>query len=933
MTEIVLIIDSFIDVKQMDSALLDLLRKNHEQNASEFTHLTTYGPSSKWSIPDANCESFWRSYCDLIGHGKDGNYCLAEMPKKHMPIMAEFTLRFHPLEGQNTETYRYDFLLSVVYCFQQAILRVLQISDRAIELICCVLDSEEYLEDNLIVSRFKLHFPYCKTEASVQTRVLRPLVLQILRTENVISRLAHQPVNNWETIIDPYTVENPSIMYGSSSLPEVPPLKMEYIFHRIEQENIDTSQAHLIELEDAFFPGNHEHVQNGIVHASLFAGDKELEYWLPMFMSISYWKGVTISKHTAPELMRMGNQPSTERQNLRLTNANTNTDSPAGEEEMGEIAERFLPMLSRERVEGDHFWLDVGRALYGTFEGQERGLQLWIQFTERSDDHTAEECQTLYPTFYNTILTVKTLAWYARQDSPDEYEKWHKDWYTPILERATSGLDTDVAEALYRVYWLDFACASLGKGSLYYFTNHIWKKLDNGHTLRTYISGDFITIFEKYRTVVSVRIQDSTDRRFKDSAEILVKKISNLITKLKKRTFKNNVLSESLEKFYIDDFDRKLDSNPDLMGMVNGVMEACDMEAVMRPGKPEDYVSKTTGLIWRYDLHWKHPLVIRLLDWLTKVFPNKQLLDYFGKISGSCLKGKNSDKLFPIMTGSGDNSKSMIKKVFESAFGAYCITFPTTLFTTKRAGGGPDPAVARSKYAHVAFAQEPDADDPLKNGTIKEMTGGDRFFARFLNDNGGEIDPMFTLFLMCNTVPIIPHSDKAMKNRVRLIPYLSTWVSNPPKTVDEQYAKRLFKKDPFFENQIPELAPAFMWYMAQMYGKYRTEGLQEPPLVTESTTEYWNENDIYLQFINENIARAYKGGNDSPDGKDGVVDEEAKLTISEVYSRFRDWFKENFQGIKCPDRPLVKGELEQRMGKTYKRAWRGIKFRVNLAQI
>ena len=67
------------------------------------------------------------------------------------------------------------------------------------------------------------------------------------------------------------------------------------------------------------------------------------------------------------------------------------------------------------------------------------------------------------------------------------------------------------------------------------------------------------------------------------------------------------------------------------MGMVNGVLEACEMEAVMRSGKPEDYVSKTTGLIWRYDLHWKHPFVIRLLDWLTKVFPNKQLLDYFGK--------------------------------------------------------------------------------------------------------------------------------------------------------------------------------------------------------------------------------------------------------------------------------------------------------------
>jgi phage/plasmid-associated DNA primase len=914
----------------MDPALLDLLRKHHVPNNPTYTHITSYGPNAKWSIPDANCESFWRSYCELVNQKEDGNYCLSEMPRKHMPIIADFTLKFHPLDG-NTETYGYDFLLSVVYCYQQAILRALQISDRAVELVCCVMDSDEYMEDNFIVSRFKLHFPYCKTETAVQTRVIRPLVLQILRTENVISRLSQQPVNDWETIIDPTTVDNPCLMYGSSKIPGTPKLKLEYIFHRIEQENIDTTQAQMLEIEDVFFPENHEHVQNGIVHANMFAGDTDRDFWVPMFLSLSYWKGITMSKNAAPEGLRSGRQNTMERGNNGFNISST--DTPQTDENEGELAERFLTMLGRDRVECDHFWMDIGRSLYGSFDGEQRGLELWIQFTEQSDNHTAEECQTLYPTFYETNLTVKTLAWYAKEDSPDEYDKWHKEWYTPYLEKATSCLDSDVAEALYRVYWLEFACSSLAKSSLYHFRNNIWKKLDNGHTLRSYISGDFIDIFEKYRTIVSISIQDSVDRRYKDSAEILVKKITNLISRLKKRTFKNNILGESLEKFYIEEFDKKLDSNPDLMGMVNGVLEACDMEAVMRDGKPEDYVSKSTGLIWRYDLHWKHPLVVRLLEWLTKVFPNKQLLDYFGKISGSCIKGKNSDKLFPIMTGCGDNSKSMIKKVFECAFGAYCITFPTTLFTSKRSGGGPDPAVARPKYAHVAFAQEPDADDPLKNGTIKEMTGGDRFFARFLNDNGGEIEPMFTLILMCNTVPIIPHSDKAMKNRVRLVPYLSTWVSNPPKSMDERYKKRLFKKDPFFEKLIPELAPAFMWYLVQMYTKYRKEGLKEPQLVTESTTEYWNENDIYLQFINENITRAYKLIPNWPEGKEQPVDEEAKITVGQMYSRFRDWFKECFNGLKCPDRPLVKGELEQRMGKTFKRSWRGIKWKMEIAQI
>jgi phage/plasmid-associated DNA primase len=919
----------------MDPGLRDLLRKYHNPNSSDFTHITTYGPHSKWSINDVNYESFWREYCDLVDKNWEGNYCIAEIPKDKMPVMADFTLKFHP--SNHSETYGYDFILSVVYCYQQAMLRTLKISESVMELVCCVLESEEYIEDNLIVSKFRLQFPYCKTDPSVQTRIIRPLVLKQLRTENVISRLVQEPVNNWETIIDPLTVETPCIMYGSSPSMTTPKLNLEYIFHKIEQEHIDTTRTEMLELEDMFIPGNHEHVLNGIVSASMFAGEDK-DHWLPMFLSIHYWNGVTLTKEAPPKVLRDSLSSSTHSSDSYSysntnTNTNTNTDTNHDYDEVHEMASTFLNMLTRERVESDHFWIDVGKSLFGAFQGSDMGLELWIRFTERSDNHGAEECRNLYPTFYETNLTIKTLAWYSRQDSPEEYENWHQKWYAPALERATSCLDCDVAEALYRVYWLEFACCSLAKTGLYHFRNHIWTKLDNGHTLRKYISGNFVSIFEKFRTRISIQVQDSHDQKFKDSAEIQIKKIGNLINKLKKRNFKNNVLSESLEKFYVEKFNQYLDSNPDLMGMVNGVLEACDKEAVVRPGKPEDYVSKSTGLIWRTDLHWKHPLVIKLMSWLTKVYPNKKLLDYFGKICGSCLKGRNSDKILPIMTGDGDNSKSMIKKAFEAAFGSYCITFPTTLFTTKRSGSGPDPSVARSKYAHVAFVQEPDADDPLKNSMIKSFTGGDRFFARFCNDNGGEIEPMFVLFFMCNAVPIIPNSDKAMKNRVRLVPHLSTWVKNAPKTMDERYKKRLFQMDPFFEQQIPEMAPAFMWYLIQMYGKYRREGLKEPELVTQSTQEYWNENDIYLQFINENLERAYKIIPNWPEGKEKPADEEAKITIANMYSRFRDWFKENFSGVRCPDRPIFKGEMEQRMGKTYRRSWAGVKFKVTLAQI
>ena len=91
----------------------------------------------------------------------------------------------------------------------------------------------------------------------------------------------------------------------------------------------------------SFFPSNHEHVQNGIVSANMFAGEDDLEHWLPMFLSISYWKGITLPKQNPPEILRKNTNTSTSR------NYSKNSISGTGEsiDDADEIAEKLnIPM-------------------------------------------------------------------------------------------------------------------------------------------------------------------------------------------------------------------------------------------------------------------------------------------------------------------------------------------------------------------------------------------------------------------------------------------------------------------------------------------------------------------------------------------------------------------------------------------------------------
>jgi phage/plasmid-associated DNA primase len=328
------------------------------------------------------------------------------------------------------------------------------------------------------------------------------------------------------------------------------------------------------------------------------------------------------------------------------------------------------------------------------------------------------------------------------------------------------------------------------------------------------------------------------------------------------------------------------------------------------------------GIPYRAEFTYETDLVKNLIKWIKQVFTDERLYEYFLKMSASCLKGKNDDKIFPIWTGEGDNSKSMIVKLFEAALGPYCIKFPTSLLTGKRTGSSNAmPELARSKATRLAMLQEPDDEETIRGGILKELTGGDSFFVRNIHEKGGEVQAMFKMILMCNKVPAIPTGGKAVKNRTRIVPFMSTWVNSPPQSEEEQFAKRLFKKDPFFEVQIPRLAQAFMWLLIQYYPKYMREGIDEPPIVKEATSQYWEDNDVYRQFIGECIVAA-KTDEDE-------IDENASLNKSEIYREFKAWYRDSFPGNKPPDSNTVYMELSNnsRLGRQGKnRRWYGIRL-------
>jgi phage/plasmid-associated DNA primase len=259
----------------------------------------------------------------------------------------------------------------------------------------------------------------------------------------------------------------------------------------------------------------------------------------------------------------------------------------------------------------------------------------------------------------------------------------------------------------------------------------------------------------------------------------------------------------------------------------------------------------STDIKINISLSCTHPDVIQLMYWLCQVFVGQDLRKHFCKDAANFLHGRNSEKYFRVWTGETDNSKSMVLKLTEDTLGQYVFAFPVTIFSNKALvfSSGPNPGLAQAKGAHVGFASEPHTNDDIMAGAIKRITGGDSFFARNCNENGGKTKASHKAILCCNRIPDVADVDKATINRFHILHFPSTWVDHPPETEEEQYRQKLFKKDSLFEQKIPNLKEAFAWLMIQYFPTYTKDGLEPPQVLKYYMTAHWRERERSVHHL------------------------------------------------------------------------------------
>ena len=929
------------DIAYMDPTISKFLSNKKSINGHH-THVTQINPIGSFKLEKSDMDEFWKIYNSLIysysvketksrgkSPAKEKKFpvlSIAEKQYEYQPVIGDIDLKVDVAEYKTmrdgliargvempniskTQLYSKSDAEMMIKLMRDTIVEIGD-SPKKFQLTCFLLEKPHpYIDKNRICSGFHPHFPFLYMDKKEQSVHFLPRLRK--KVENAIEEgklFRNTGIKKDAKIVDS-VIDKHWLMYGSVKDPK----KMWYKLSRILDIN-----NNVISLKDAlddahFFLNDSKGDEIKLIPESV-------EYYLPQILSTNPMDKGAYIMQARKSLEYIGKEDI-----KRAADSKREYDSLSLVAIL-KICKQLVPLLSVKRATDYDTWMHVGWTLYSIGDGSVEFLNLWIEFSKKtaSDNFSESSCIYQWEKMEKMGVTLGTLHYMAKMDSPKEYEAYRRDLTRKRVDECLKGGDNDLAKMLYDTYSNDFVCADQTKSIWYKYVNRKWRINQNGRDLSTKISDELPNKFKNMaRNLYEKKLEDAKDDEEDEEYEarrkeedLKRKKIEKLLGRLKQHTSKKSIMAECKEVFYKEDFAERLDSNVFLLGFDNGVYDLKEMR--FRDGVPDDMISLSTGYNYK-EYTWEHPDVIEVENYLAKVFPDEDLRLYFKEYFAGMLRGGNITKTFLVMSGVGNNAKSVTQELLEKMFGRYAIKFPTSLLIGMRTQSSQaSPEMIRSVGTRSAWLQEPSKKDKINVGILKELTGNDSMYCRGLFQGGVEIKPQFGLTLICNHLPSLPADDPAAWDRVRVLKYESRFLHSSlvPATEKEQIAKKIFHRDSNFSIKLEAMKAPLMWILIQHYKKIQKEGrAPEPAKVIEATTKYRHDNDIFLKFINNSIVSLKNIPIEQREKEEDGSEREHLMTMTEIYSMFKEWCNgESYQKNLMPTKDEMFEDLCIRFG-------------------
>lgn len=844
-------------------ALRELLIKHKKPKTDTsvyYTHVSLIKPRGRFQLELDDLELFWQHYSVALKNNEAVG--IAEISQNYIAAIFDVDLAVEIAQDQSDpqsplympEDIEYSIKVLVNVFYDE-----LEISNEKM-LTCAVLEKTGYRRGTHYKNGYHLHFPFLFVEKKWYNEFLIPKISDLIAG------------------LDVQSGKVPWLLYGSVK----DDTKKSYSITSVYDCRLARVPISALASMPLFNSFGHK----------ISIPPEDIYPYIPRILSIIPMHR-EITKQKAPPL-----------QTFRIQDRSFSALPDASQESL-DVAAKLVEMLAPHRAEDRSTWLRVGWILHHQSNGSEPGFNIWLDFSRKCPDKFSETTCHLEWSRMGTRfgLALGTLFFWAAQDSPTRCEQLKQDRRESILNNFVVSSHYGIAKYLKQMYGHEFVCADIKLNLWYQCVRGLWIRLAEPYTLRGRLSEEVARDFN----TLNITIINKMNRNIGApdvNLEAKAKQITKLVQNLRNHQFKLSVISEAVDKFFEPDFLKKLDCDPYLIAFQNGVYDL--KQNLFRPFLPEDHVSKRLPI----DYIVFNPTDVaftKMLDFISKIFPDEGIRRYFLDVYSEIFVGGNHSKHIYFWTGFGDNGKSVTQSLFEKMLGSHAIKISTTVFSGKKGNlGNASPELARAAPpVRLLVMEEPDTSEQLNVGVMKNFSGNDTFWARDLYQAGRdttEITPFFKITFICNRLPKIKNADEATFNRIRVIPFESTFKARDqcPASLTDQLEKKIFPRNTNIMEDMESIAVAFAFYLLEYRKNKRSSTLVEPMKVAAATINYRERNDIYYQFITEML----------------VINDptQTPLDLAAIFDLFKLWYRQRKAGDFAPEFLELERYFQQKWG-------------------
>lgn len=525
---------------------------------------------------------------------------------------------------------------------------------------------------------------------------------------------------------------------------------------------------------------------------------------------------------------------------------------------------------------------------------------------------------------HNTPLTRRTLEYWAKLSNPEKYAVFVNGTYVRMLREEAFKHDgnidhASVARVLRAVLGSRYATDVCDEKTYMWYElvvdgidckpggKYKWRESFLPESMFIYMSSSLSDAYSDVYNELKKKA-DSIDPALKTKHKYytgIVKNFAMSKKRLYNDKFQTSVINQARYFFRVYDFKNKLDSDPMMLGVYNGVLQL-GPEVKLISDDTVHYVKSFIDTPYEpYDAN--NTYVQQLTKIFRDIYPEDDVFEYIMYRLATGLDGNVCQFSLLQCLGLGSNGKTTAALIMTQLMNGMSVFAAPTLLTSERetAGAANTALMQIDRQRFVVF-------DEFKTGTVinearlKSIINNAPISSRNNYDKKqGSVIITSNPFALINSELVVPTMDHATWRRLELYVHSTTFVDHPDpdNPHEKQKIDDLSDTVPYDPKYKIAMLSILTHYYEKFYRLYGGRLKNVPrPTIEAMTQKYRNSQDTMNRFITETII--YTGNADD------------KIVTRDMARKYMSWMETTLRRQSTQSSDIVMGYIKQsRIGK------------------